>query len=289
MSQATDFLSGYQFAFWDKPSSIEATIGDITKHGGKVIDMKTLAHIYSNNADDQRIFIVVSSDSYAHLSADIKRRYSNIILSIQWVGVCLHRHKVIPTEHFMLSNRTQLLLRSDQARQKKKKRGRTETHNNNTNHDYHHNNDAGNDIRAGTGHNTKSAANRSLILDDNGNSTTSSSSSSSSLTRTQPPLLPKLKRLNLRNMLQSVVRNDADGQANRQTSQSATPTTSSYTPSSQLSVNTSASSASASASPSTSLTMTLTVAQSAPYVLWYYLVIIYDHYSEAARCVFSLP
>jgi hypothetical protein len=61
MSQATDFLSGYQFAFWDKPSSIEATIGDITKHGGKVIDMKTLAHIYSNNADDQRIFIAAAA------------------------------------------------------------------------------------------------------------------------------------------------------------------------------------------------------------------------------------
>jgi hypothetical protein len=141
MSDDTKFLSSYKFAIWDKASSIQPTIRDVKANGGECIDMKRLVEIYqktnedhhhndNDNDNNNHTFIIVSSDSYPHLPDDVKDRYSDIIVTIQWLGICLHRRKVIPYNPFLLSNQTRLVLRSADKRMKNNKRQTVHPHNN---------------------------------------------------------------------------------------------------------------------------------------------------------------
>lgn len=204
MSSVSQFLDGYQFVFWDKPSSIESTIRDTLKHGAKVIDIKTLeqicadgnadlngnvsANINTGNdksnadgtTDHKSIYIIVSRDSYGHLSDDVKGRYGSIIVSIGWLGVCLHRQKVIPVEKFVMCNRTQLVLRSNDGKQKQKK---------------------GNTSSTATDA-VSSGATRPPLFDCNASTT---STSKRPVSMTHPPILPPLRRRRLDHLLQSVI------------------------------------------------------------------------------------
>ena len=85
-------------------------------------------HHHNDNDNNNHTFIIVSSDSYPHLPDDVKDRYSDIIVAIQRLGICLHKRKVIPYNPFLLFNQTRLVLRSADKRMKNTKIQRVHLH-----------------------------------------------------------------------------------------------------------------------------------------------------------------